>query len=299
MTLEQLRIFVAVAERGHVTRAARDLNLTQSAVSASISALEDRHRVRLFHRVGRGVELSPDGAAFLGEARAVLAQAGRAGQALDDLAGLRRGAVRIAASQTVASYWLPQRMAAFADAHPGVSLALTVGNTAQVAAWVAGGVCDLGVVEGEAGGEAFEVLTLEGDALSLYAAQGHPLAARASVKADDLAGHAWILRETGSGTRATLEATLAARGVDVGALRVLVELPSNEAVLAAVESGLALTGLSDLAAAPHVAAGRLRRLAFDLVRRPFRLLTHRERPPGRAARAFADLASTPTGSATA
>ena len=70
MTLEQLRIFVAVAERQHVTRAAEALGLAQSAVSHAVASLERRHETALFHRVGRGVVLSEAGAVLLGEARA-------------------------------------------------------------------------------------------------------------------------------------------------------------------------------------------------------------------------------------
>lgn len=55
MTLEQLRIFIAVAEKQHVTRAASELNLTQSATSAAISALEMRYGIQPFDRVGRGI----------------------------------------------------------------------------------------------------------------------------------------------------------------------------------------------------------------------------------------------------
>ncbi len=78
MTLEQLRIFVAVAERQHVTQAAAQLNLTQSAVSSAVSALETRHDVKLFDRVGRNIVLNQVGEAFLKEARAVLARAAAA-----------------------------------------------------------------------------------------------------------------------------------------------------------------------------------------------------------------------------
>ena len=94
MTLEQLRIFVAVAEREHVTGAARDINLTQSAVSAAIAALEARYATRLFDRVGRRIELTQAGRLFLTEARAVLARAAAAETVLMDLAGLARGQVR-------------------------------------------------------------------------------------------------------------------------------------------------------------------------------------------------------------
>jgi DNA-binding transcriptional LysR family regulator len=75
MTLEQLRIFIAVAEQQHVTRAAGELNLTQSATSSAIAALEGRYGIKLFDRVGRGIVLTQTGRDFLGEARAVVARA--------------------------------------------------------------------------------------------------------------------------------------------------------------------------------------------------------------------------------
>ena len=78
MTLEQLRIFIAVAEREHVTQAARELNLTQSAVSAAVSALENRYAIKLFNRVGRRIELTQDGRLFLTEARAVMVRSAAA-----------------------------------------------------------------------------------------------------------------------------------------------------------------------------------------------------------------------------
>ena len=77
MTLDQLRIFVAVAERQHVTHAAEALNLAQSAASHAIASLEDRHKTKLFNRIGRHIELTDAGQAFLKEARAVLAAARR------------------------------------------------------------------------------------------------------------------------------------------------------------------------------------------------------------------------------
>jgi DNA-binding MarR family transcriptional regulator len=115
MTLEQLRIFVAVAQREHMTRAADALNLTQSAASGAIAALEARHDVKLFNRVGRGIELTDAGRMFLRK-RAVLARAAGAEQALADYAGLRRGTLRLVASQTIAGYWLPSVWRCFTGA---------------------------------------------------------------------------------------------------------------------------------------------------------------------------------------
>src|SRR5579872_3720550 len=118
MTLDQLRVFVAVAERQHVTRAAEALNLAQSAASAAIATLEARHGVPLFHRVGRGIELTEAGRMFLVEARAVLGRAAHAELALAEYGGMQRGTLRLVASQTIASYWLPSRLAAFHARHP-------------------------------------------------------------------------------------------------------------------------------------------------------------------------------------
>jgi DNA-binding transcriptional LysR family regulator len=108
--LSSLEIFAAVAEREHVTRAADALNLTQSAVSAAIAALDARHGVALFSRVGRRIELTDAGRLFLDEAYAVLARAQAAELALSEIAGLERGALTVYASQTIASYWLPPQL---------------------------------------------------------------------------------------------------------------------------------------------------------------------------------------------
>jgi DNA-binding transcriptional LysR family regulator len=107
VTLDQLRIFVAVAELEHVTQGARHLNLTQSATSAAIAALEARYATKLFDRVWRRIVLTQAGRLFLTEAKAVLGQASAAEKVLTDLAGLTRGSLALAASQTVANYWLP------------------------------------------------------------------------------------------------------------------------------------------------------------------------------------------------
>ena len=143
MTLEQLRIFVAVAERQHVTRAAEALHLAQSAVSAAVSGLEGRHGAKLFHRVGRGIALTEAGGVFLVEAKAVLSRAAAAELALAELGGLKRGTLSVMASQTIASYWLPRHLVAFRRRYPGIDIRLAVGNTAQVAHAVQDGTADL------------------------------------------------------------------------------------------------------------------------------------------------------------
>jgi DNA-binding transcriptional LysR family regulator len=229
------------------------------------------------------VLLSPAGEAFLPEAKAVLAQAAMAEKALDDLAGLRRGRLTLAASQTVASYWLPERMARFAKAHPGVSLKLMAGNTAQAAEALRAGDADLAFVEGATDGP-----ELERTPVGLYAAPDHPLAMRA-LALPQLRAATWALREPGSGTRAHFEQALARRGIPMQSLYVRLEAPSNEAALTAVAAGGLITAVSDRAAEPFAAMGRVVRLAFELPPREFVLLAHRQRHRSRAAAAFLEL----------
>ena len=282
MTLEQLRIFVAVAEKQHVTRAASELNLTQSATSASIAALEARYGIKLFDRIGRGIVLTQTGKDFLVEARAVLARAKDATRLLNDLAGLKRGSLSIAASQTVGNYWLPRRIQIFRVAYPGIELRLAISNTEQAARMVIEGSADLGFVEGEVDESLLSAKKIEGDALILAVGARHPWVNRAKVSAKDLPATSWVLRERGSGTRSMFEAALRHNGLKLSDLQIALELPSNEAVRSAVEAGDGATAVSDLVAAPSIAAKTLHRVRFDLPRRSFYILRHRERHISRA-----------------
>jgi DNA-binding transcriptional LysR family regulator len=285
MTLEQLRIFTVVADMLNMTKAASRLHLTQPAVSAAIAALEDRHSTKLFDRVGRRLELTAEGKQFLPEAQAVLERADGAKRTLDDLSGLVRGEVRIAASQTVATYWLPNRMAQFAIDHPHISLDLQVGNTSQAAALLNQGAVDVAFVESDSIEFPLASTVVGEDHVRLYASVDSPLAGRALTSAC-LEAAMWVMRESGSGTRDHLTHGLAGTGVDVSKLKVCLQLPSNGAVLQTLENAALVTGISDLAAAPRLRAGLIVELPWPLPARNFTMLKHPERRLGRATSAF-------------
>jgi DNA-binding transcriptional LysR family regulator len=301
MTLEQLRIFIAVAEKQHVTQAASQLNLTQSATSAAIAALETRYGVKLFDRIGRGIVLTQTGRDFLNEAREVVARAKAAAQVLDDLAGLKRGSLTLAASQTVANYWLPSRIQAFRKAHPGINLQVTIANTEQVARAVNRGDADLGFVEGEVDDPSLAVRKMEGDSLAIVVGAGHPWIGEPRITAKLLRETPWILREPGSGTRSMFEAALKKFGIKLSDLDIRLELPSNEALRVAVESGDCATAISDLVVVQSLAAGTLHRVQIDLPKRSFFALRHKQRYVSQAERALfasfrADLTQRPVSS---
>ena len=293
MTLDQLRVFVAVAERLHVTQAAAALGMTQSAASAAIAALETGLRMPLFDRVGRGIALTEAGRLLLPEAKAMLTRLVQAKQALDDLQGLRRGHLALHASQTIAGYWLPPLMHRFRMAWPRVTLSLVIGNTAQVARAVLEGEANLGFVEGDVDYPLLTQVPVAADRLVLVVGAGHPWAGRARLEAGELTGTDWVLRERGSGTRQVFEDALARFGVNPKLLDVQMELPSNEAVRAAVEAGAGATVISRLVAAAGIMAGSLVELPLAFPGRCFTVLRHGDRGRSRAETALLELIRAP------
>ena len=277
MTLDQLRVFVEVAERGHVTRAAEALRMSQSAASAAIAALEDLYQIRLFDRVGRGIHLTEPGRIFLREAHAVLDRASMARSVLQDLAGCPPGPIALAASQTIATYWLPRRLAAFHAANPRVRLDVVIRNTREVETAVADGEVSMGLVEGPTQHPALVRTHLDHDQMVLVvAADRAPLPIGAAGKLD-LRALNWVIREPGSGTRRGLEDWVGQQGLSLDDLNIFLVLPANEAVREAVEAGVGATIISRHVVASAIAAGTLVEIPIELPQREFALVRHRDR----------------------
>lgn len=276
MTLDQLRIFVEVGERGHVTRAAEALGMSQSAASAAISSLETSYQTKLFDRVGRGIRLSETGQIFLREARAVLDRASMAHSVLQDLAG-HPGLVAIAASQTIATYWLPRRIAAFHIANPQVRFNVVIRNTNEVESAVVEGEANIGLVEGPTQHQALIRQQIDHDQIVLVVASGQPpLPVNASGRLD-LRAMNWVIREEGSGTRRGLEDFANRERLSVDDLNIFLVLPSNEAVREAVEAGAGATIISRHVVASAIAAGKLTEIPIELPQREYALVYHRDR----------------------
>ena len=277
MTLDQLRVFVEVAERGHVTRAAEALHISQSAASAAIAALEEHYQIKLFDRVGRGIQLSEAGRIFVREARAVLERASMAQSVLQDLAGSPAGPIALAASQTIATYWLPNRLAAFHLANPCVRLNVAIRNTHEVESAVADGEVSIGLVEGPTQHPVVSRIRIDHDQMVLVVAAGRAAPAENPGGKVDLRALNWVIREPGSGTRRALEDLVAREGLSLEDLNIFLELPGNEAVRAAVEAGAGATIISRHVVASAIAAGRLKEIPIDLPQREYALLRHRDR----------------------
>lgn len=277
MTLDQLRIYIEVADRGHVTRAAEALDMSQSAVSAAIAALESAYQIKLFDRVGRGIQLTETGRTFLREARAVVDRASMARAVLQDLAGGPTGPVSIAASLTIATYWLPRRLAAFHAANPGVRLDVVIRNTHDVETAVIDGEASVGLVEGPTQHPALTRQPIDHDRLVLVVAADQPPLPVDAAGYLDLRAITWVIREAGSGTRRALEDLAGRGGLSLDDLKIALVLPSNEAVREAIEAGAGATIVSRHVVASAVANGTLKAIPVDLPLREYALVRHRDR----------------------
>lgn len=268
--------------------------MTQSAVSAALSALEKQHDVRLFDRIGRGIQITEAGQTLVPAARALLAQAETTRLLLDDLSTRPQGALRVYASQTVAIYYLPVFLMLLRRDFRQIQISLQVGNTTSVAHAVSEGTADLGFVEGDVQEGSLQRQVIARDELVLVMSRNHPKAAT-KVTAKDYREFEWLLREPGSGTRAEFANHLATVGMDLGAIDVVLEIPSNEAVLSAIAVGHCVSMLSRRAVEPLIATGDIvmREVTWaPRPERPFSVLSHPDRHRTRASRALLDLIAT-------
>lgn len=286
MTLDQLKIFVAVAEREHVTRAAEALNLTQSAASAAIAGLEQQFGLKLFDRIGRGIVLTEAGSLLLAEARAILARAHAAEIAMMEQAGLNRGRLTLCASQTISSYFLPRKLVKFHAQYPGIELVVSVGNTAQVARAVQDGAAEIGFVEGPVTDPNLAVEAVGVDQMIVVVPPGHRWAGQTHIPTSELAEESWISREEGSGTRDAFVRALESLGLPANKLHISISLPSNEAVRAAVEEGAGAAALSSLVCAESLKTKTLAQANLNLPARTFSAVQHNQRYRSRAAAAL-------------
>lgn len=285
ITLHQLRIFKTVVDRGGMTRAGEVLSLTQPAVTHQLQAMARSLGHALF-QPGRGtLELTPVGAALYERAGRILALLHEAGEAMDDVLGLRGGSLRVAGDTTVGIYVLPDALAAFRREHPKIALSLDVLNRSQVRERLLDGEADLAVVGRLWDDHVLEAEPLLQNQLMCFSAPDHPLVRREPLHPADLVQGPLLLREPGSGTRESAEALLRAYGVDP---RPAMQLASNGALKRAVARGLGVTVLSIYAVGLELSLGLLHPLRVEgfPVARMWHVVWPAERLLSPAAQAF-------------
>jgi DNA-binding transcriptional LysR family regulator len=274
ITLRQLQVFAAIAQRSNVTLASQHLFLSQAATSMALADLERQIDCQLFDRQGKRLLINETGRLLLPHAIELLERA----QEFERLARKGDGVpLHLGASSTVGNYLLPRIMGLFMREQPESRLSLEVANTEQIIGRVLGLEIDLGLIEGQCHDERLEVIPWRSDELVLCCAPDNPLLQLAEVSPEDLVKADWILREPGSGTREYFEQALSE--VLPAPVKVRLELGHTEAIKQAVAAGLGISCLSRLALAESLAHGSLAELAtpFLNLHRQLFLLVHKDK----------------------
>jgi LysR family transcriptional regulator, low CO2-responsive transcriptional regulator len=290
MTLNQLRVFEAVARTGSFSRAAETLSVTQPAVTLQIRQLERDCGVQLFERIRRRPRLTDAGAVLQDYARRIFALVDEAGRHLEGARGLSSGRLRVVTGPTGSAY-ATDLIAAFHRRHPGIHVALGLDTSERIVHRLLTLSDDVGLVGEEQQHPALARIPFCGDPLVVIVPPGHAWARRRTVSVRELAGVALITREAVSTTRRFIEARL---GSATQRLQVSLELGSNDAIKRAVELGAGVGVVSREVVRTEARTGVLRALAIrerGFVHR-LDLVYHKDRAASPLIAAVRDFAST-------
>jgi DNA-binding transcriptional LysR family regulator len=239
-SFRQLATFHAVARLGSVSAAAEEMHLTQPAVSIQIGALEESARTPLVQRNGRGVRLTEAGELLAGYAGRILDLWREAGEEMATLQGVFAGTLRVGAV-TTAEYLLPPLLVSFANRNPKVKVKLQVGNRDEIVRMLAGHEIDLAIMGRPPAELKTNSIPFARHPMAFVAAPTHPVMQNRALAIDSLAAANLLVRERGSGTRATVERLFKDARVP---LRIGSEMSSNEAIKQMCAAGFGVAFVS-------------------------------------------------------
>lgn len=285
-TLHQLRIFHAVAQNGSFARAAEALHLSPPTLSLQVKQLSESVGQPLFEQLGKKIYLTAAGRTLAAACEDIEARMERLGEDLAALQGVERGSVKLAILTTV-KYTVPKLLGGFCAAHPGIDVAMVVGNREKLLQRLAGNEDDLYIMGQPP--DQMDVVSepFADNPLVLVAPPDHPLVGKKRIAPERLRNEPFILREPGSGTRLTSEKFFADHGI---AMKNRLEVGSNEAIKQTVAGGLGLAVLSAHTVTSELALGELVQLdvrGFPLIRR-WHVVVPRGKRLSAAAQAFKD-----------
>lgn len=265
LTLRQIRVFERVARRSSFTRAAEELFLTQPAVSMQIKQFEDTIGLPLFERLGKKIYLTTAGEEMYRLCRTIIQQLDEAQQFIEELKGTEGGTLKVSVASTV-HYFAIRLLAEFRRRYPKVHINLQVTNRKGLLRQLADNDADI-VLMGQPP-EDHDLLSeaFMENPLVVIAPMDHPLKDQHPVTLSDLKDEIFLMRETGSGTRGSVERFFADKGVQI---KTSMEMNTNEAIKQGVEVGLGLGIVSLHTVEQELESGRLAMLdveSFPLMR---------------------------------
>jgi len=287
MNLQNLRVFLKVAELEHITRASERLGLSQPAVTKTIQSLEHEIGLDLVERQGRRIALTHAGRMLQGYARQLFSLEREMEEALNTLRDVEGGEVTIAANTTTGVYLLPPIVARFHKRYPQVTLNISILNSQEIVEETLNWSSDIGLVEGDPMWlpSELKVEVFSYDELVLVVAPTHHWNKLSVVTPQMLADGELLVREQGSGVREVIEQALHAHGVKI---HPLLTLTDNEAIKQMVMSGVGAAMISHLTTKRELATSDLVRLpvvGLDL-RPQLSLILRADKQLSRSAQAF-------------
>jgi DNA-binding transcriptional LysR family regulator len=226
----RLQVFHTVAKRLNFTRAAKELYITQPAVTRHIHELEQHFKVQLFERNGTHIRLAPAGKRLLEHTEALFAVYRNLEFDMSTLTQGHEGRLILGGSMTAAPYILPPIVADFHDRYTEVEVSLVSGNTQQIEQALESKEIDLGIVEGHSRNPAIRYTEFMRDEIVLVSNPAHPLARRSGIRPDELTRIPLLLREPGSGSLEVLAHALKGVGLKLSQLRKEMQLDSTEMI---------------------------------------------------------------------
>jgi DNA-binding transcriptional LysR family regulator len=252
--LRQLEILRVVAETGSFTKAARQLRLSQSAVSRHIQLLEEELDEQLFLRLGRSIRVTPAGTTLLALSRRVSTDIDQVCASLRDKRTHLGGTIRLVGGMTVCLYVYPTLIKEFQALHPGVDVKVTPGAMPRILRKLANGTADLGLLTLPVDDPHLVCEPVLREELVLVTSPVHALTRRAVVRARDLAGLDFVLFETGSNTRLAIQQFFVREGIMP---KIVTETDNVEVIKALVRNGTGVTIIPHQAVAREVHSGQL------------------------------------------
>lgn len=239
-TLHQLRVFEAVARKGSFTKAAEELTITQPTVSTQVKQLTQAIGLPLFEQIGKQLYLTDVGKELRATCQEVFESLDNFEMKVADIKGNKQGRLRLSVV-TTAKYFMPRLLGSFCQHYPGIDIALQVINHEQIIDRMRHNQDDFYILSQPPEDIDLEVRPFLDNPLVVLAPCNHPLADRSNIPLQKLEGEAFIMRESGSGTRQAVQQLFTECGIPVS---VKLELGSNEAIKQAIAGGLGISVLS-------------------------------------------------------
>ena len=261
-----LRLVVAIADYGSLTRAGNQLHLTQSALSHQLTDLEAQLGVKLFERLGKRMEPTLAGERLIGRARVTLQQLREMEHEVKQIASGREGVLRIATECYTCYHWLPPVLKAFGERYPKIEIQIVPNATARPIRALLAGKIDVCIVLQRPRDRRVESVPLFDDELVAIVAPTHPLASRAYLEANDFAQE-HLLNYSPPEESFLFQHLLTPAGV---VPRQFSQMQLTEAIIELVKSGMGISALARWAVEPHVRAGTLRAIPLTAAGLPRR-----------------------------